>query len=286
MVLEGLINPLKAESKPSHLIFYGFVYGLLSIILGLWIFSSEASMVIVFLAVMACLPLVYGILTTEEQIGLSGDKEKNLLKHHAIALSVFMFLFIGLTLAFTISYVFLPEEYIDTAFHAQKTAMDQNKVYITGNSVFNDNSVFFFKKIVLNNLRVLVLALLFSFIYGSGAMFILTWNAAVLGVAIGATIRIAFANLSSLIGFELVKGYAGATFYGLSRYVLHGVPEILAYFVAGLAGGIVSVAMVRHDFFSKKFNRVLTDSYVLFILAAALILIAAILETWVTPIFF
>jgi uncharacterized membrane protein SpoIIM required for sporulation len=64
------------------------------------------------------------------------------------------------------------------------------------------------------------------------------------------------------------------------------VPEIAAYFVAGLAGGIISIAIIRHDFGTKKFEHILLDSADLFLLSIGLLLVAGILEVWVTPVFF
>ena len=100
-----------------------------------------------------------------------------------------------------------------------------------------------FGKIFFNNLNVLIFCILFSFLYGVGSIFILTWNGSVIAAAIGNFIS------SSL---PASSGYVHATALGVLRYSLHGIPEITAYIVAGLAGGIISVAVIRHDFSSKK----------------------------------
>ncbi len=80
--------------------------------------------------------------------------------------------------------------------------------------------------------------------------------------------------------------YFEITSLGILRYMVHGVPEILAYFIAGLAAGIVSIAIIRHDFNSKKFQHILLDSTDLLLLSLAVLLIAALLETFVTPLLF
>lgn len=283
MVLEGFLNPLRIENKPGQIIAYSLIYTVIAVLLGLWIFSSEASMVMVFLAVMALLPFIYSLLKTEEEKGLISKNEKALLKKHAKVLNIFMMLFIGMTLAYALSYVFLPSTELSTSFSAQISAIKHNTAVASGNFFEQSN---FFKKILFNNLRVMILALLFSFIYGSGAIFILGWNASVIGVAIGMSIRNALAEISSLAGLNLIAGYFNATVYGLTRYLIHGIPEILSYFAAGLAGGIISVAIVKHDFFSRNFNKILADSYSLIMISVLLIFLAAILEVWVTPLIF
>jgi len=283
MVLEGFLNPQKIIQNPRQIVFYSLLYTVLAVFLGLWIFSSEASMVMVFLTVMALLPLVYALLKKEEESGLISENETALLKKHAKVLNIFMLLFLGMTLAFSITYIFLPSTSLTTTFSAQISAINQNSAIATGN--FLEQSTFF-KKVLFNNMRVTVLALLFSFIYGSGAIFILGWNASVIGVAIGISIRNALVEVSSFAGLNLIAGYFNAAAYGLTRYLIHGIPEILAYFAAGLAGGIISVAIVKHDFFSKKFNKILIDSYSLIMISVLLIFIAAILEVWITPLIF
>ena len=70
------------------------------------------------------------------------------------------------------------------------------------------------------------------------------------------------------------------------KYSLHGLLEILAYFVGGLAGGIISVAVIRHNFGTRKFERILWDASDLIIISVVVLVVAAILEVWVTPMVF
>ena len=70
------------------------------------------------------------------------------------------------------------------------------------------------------------------------------------------------------------------------RYLIHGIPEISAYFTAGLAGGIISVAVIKHHFKQEKFWHVLYDSISLIILAIIILFIAALIEVFITPALF
>ena len=67
------------------------------------------------------------------------------------------------------------------------------------------------------------------------------------------------------------------------RYLVHGIPEILAYFVAALAGGIISVAIIRKDYKTKSFQRILLDVSDPVLLSVLILFIAALLEVFVTP---
>ena len=108
MVLESLLNPMKAERKPLEMFFLGFVYTSIAIILSLWIFKDQASMIMVFLTVMACVPIVYNTMKLEESKDMVVSKERALMKEHNKAIVFLMFLFLGITVSFVAWYVFLP----------------------------------------------------------------------------------------------------------------------------------------------------------------------------------
>lgn len=291
MVLESILDPFKAEEKPGKLVLLGFVYSSIATFLSLWIFRDYSSLIMIFLTVMAAIPLLYNIIKMEEEKDLQDLGEKWLLKEHSKALSAFMFLFLGITLACVLWYVALPSDTVNVLFETQTTTIQSINTHVTGEVSAQVTGQAFrgfgdFARIFLNNVKVLVFCILFSFLYGSGAIFILAWNATVIGTATGNFIRSNLAYYSSLVGFEKTAQYLNIISIGLLKYVIHGVPEILAYFVAGLAGGIISVAVIKHDFGTRKFEHILLDSADLLLLSILLLFIAAILEVWVTPAIF
>ena len=121
--------------------------------------------------------------------------------------------------------------------------------------------------------------------YGAGAIFILTWNASVIATAIGNFIRSNIASYASQAGFRAAS-YFQIVSLALLRYLLHGIPEILAYIIAGLAGGIISVAVINARFGTRKFERVILDSSDLILLSVLLLILATLIEVYITPIFF
>ncbi|MFH0875708.1 MAG: stage II sporulation protein M [archaeon] len=280
MVIESLINPFRAEQHPKRMFFIGFLYASVAIFLSLWIFNEQASMVLVFLITMAAVPLIYNTIKYEEKKDLSFLSEKSILKEHGRALSFFLFLFIGITLACAFWYVVLPSEIIGPLFKAQTQTIIQVNSNVTG---FSIGSLGVFTKILFNNLKVLIFCILFSFLYGVGSIFILVWNASIIGVAIGNTIRTELYAISQLAGLSFISAYSKVISFGLFRYVIHGIPEILSYFVAGLAGGIISIAVIRHDFGTRSYEKILVDSSVLILLSLLLVVFSAFLEVYVTP---
>jgi uncharacterized membrane protein SpoIIM required for sporulation len=275
MVFESLINPIKAEKRPWEMIFIGMIYSSFAIILSLFIFKEDASLVAVFLTTLASVPIVYGAIKLEEKKDLTCPQEYILIKEHGKALSFLMFLFMGFVLAFVLWYTLLPLDLVNPLFKTQLRDIERVETLnygITGNAI---NILSTFSTIFLNNIKVMIFSLLFSFFYGFGAIFILSWNASVIGVAIGDFVR-------SGIGHN----YFSLLSMGLIRYLVHGIPEILAYFTAGLAGGIISIAIVRHDFKDSNFKHIIFDSADLVIISVLLLFLAALLEVLVTPLFF
>lgn len=289
MVLESILDPAKAEKKPYLLIIWGFVLTCLATLIGYRFFESHSSIIIVTFIALGATPLMYRIIKYEEQKDLQDLPERILLEEHWKALIAFMNLFLGILLATALLYIVLPIGAEVTIFQAQHdtfmeisgTATNQAATaQVTNTSLSRFSTIFF------NNLTVLLIATVFSFIYGAGAIFILTWNATVIGVAIGYYIRHRLALYAELVGLDQIAGYLSVIGIGLTQYLIHGFFEILGFFVGALAGGIISVAIINHDLKSAKFEHIILDAADLLLIAVGLIFFAAILEVWVTPIIF
>jgi uncharacterized membrane protein SpoIIM required for sporulation len=133
---------------------------------------------------------------------------------------------------------------------------------------------------------VLIFCILFAFLYGAGAIFILTWNASVIAAAIGNFIRTNLVTVAERAGLAKVASYFQITSLGLLRYLLHGIPEITAYFIAGLAGSIISVAVIREKFGTKQFEKIILDSSDLILISILILIVSALVEVYITPTLF
>ena len=283
MVVESLLLPLKAEKKPWQMFFIGFLYTSIGIFLSLWIFRDQASLIMVFMITMAALPIFYNTMRLEESKDMIIETETALLKEHNKAIAFFMYLFIGITIACAVWYVVLPTQTINQLFDKQIGTIQAINNQVSGN-VINNLSIFW--KIFFNNLKVLAFSVLFALIYGAGAIFILAWNATVIGAAIGNFIRSNISSYTSSLGMLEAGNYFHVVSLGLLKYSIHGIPEIAAYFYGGLAGGILSVALIRKHFKTEKFQTVLLDFSELVMIAVGFLVAASFLEVYVTPILF
>jgi uncharacterized membrane protein SpoIIM required for sporulation len=207
-----------------------------------------------------------GAIKMEEKKEEEIHSEKWILREHFKTLSLFLFLFLGFVFAFTFWSFILPPEKVSILFSIQNSVVNQIKsIAGTGNSTLGNT----FFVIFLNNLKVLFLSLLFAFFYGAGAIFILVWNASVMGFVIGNLARNTFGIISLPVAF--------------TQYFLHGIPEMFAYLTASLAGGVIYIAFIRGDLLEKaKAKKIIIDTSILVISAIFLLLIAALIEIYIS----
>lgn len=285
-MFEMLINPSRAEKKPWEMFFVGAFYATLSLFLTRWIFfedpvlSKYSGVLIVTFCVMFCIPFLYFAIKHEEEKDLQESSYLRLIEEHGKALTYFMFMFLGFLVAFSFWYIALDDGNLD--FRAQiETYCMINKPTgfsqcIEDYGIERSKTTSFFTareritNIFVNNLYVLFFTLIFSLIFGAGAVFILAWNASVIGAAIGIFSKSSLSNLP----------------LGIARYMIHGSIEIAAYFTVALAGGIISIAIIRHKINSEKFWIILQDSLNLLILSVIFLFFAALVEVFITPVFF
>ena len=281
-----LINPKKAERRPWEMFFVGAFYASLAVLLVDWVFSQDAVLVkssgilVVLFTVLFSLPFIYYTIRLEETKIEKGRGSWQLLKDHRHAIYTFLWLFVGFTVAFAFWYSLLPTT---QSFRAQietycminrpgdfdQCVRDYGIKDTTQVTPFLTNKERLFL-IFTNNMYVLLFTLVFSLIFGAGVIFILAWNASVIGAAIGIFTDYKIAALP----------------LGLLRFFLHGIFEIGSYFIIALAGGMVSVAIIRHETGTEKFWEVLQDSLNLIILSVVILFVAALIEVFVTPLLF
>jgi uncharacterized membrane protein SpoIIM required for sporulation len=314
MVVESVLK-IEVERKPEEMLIFGFIVSSLAIVLSLWVFPAYASFAMVTFTVMAILPFIVRLMKFET------DKQEHVkygsrIKVHRDVIFSFIFLFIGILLAFTLWFLLLPSTlagklfflqintiteintptgkffegmnfseggYLDNEAGTTSTGLVTGPVGATAKLSGAASVGSSFKRIFLNNLRILSLCVLFSFIFGSGAIFILTWNASVLGVAVGNAIRLGVA------GGGGSATYFGAISFALIRYMMHGLPEITAYFLGGLAGAVIGFTILEYKVglkgLSDKLGGSLKDAISLVLLGVVLLLIAALIEILISPLF-
>lgn len=279
MVLESLFNPFSVKRKPWEMFFAGVLYSLISLFLAYISFKDYSGLILVFLIVMSAIPLVYTAIKNEEEIDMKLKGEITILKEHTKVLAFLLYFFIGVVIGLIFAYIFLPSSMTAEIFSIQNQAMNVVRANMQGNVT----SFGLFQNIFVNNLKVLLFCLVFSFLFGAGAIFILTWNASVVAVAIGSMIKSGLSELAAETGSVTLVNYLGIGSFSFFRFMFHGIPEMAAYFIAGIAGSIISIAVIKHNLENEQ---VLFDSILLIMISLGVLLLAAFQEVYITPIFF
>ena len=262
-----LFNPKKARRHPLEMLFIGMFYSTLSILLSIWIFPEYSSIVMVFFTVISCLYVVQGAIKLEEGKEFEYKSEVWLLREHARTIEFLLMLFFGFVFSYVFWTIVLPGEKVLMIFSLQASVVEGiRNMVATGNSI--SDTTFFI--ILWNNLKVMIISLIFAFFYGAGAIFVLVWNASVMGYVIG----------------EITRNQLGiaALPFAFLKYFLHGIPEMLAYLVIALAGGIIYVSLWKGDLFDKtRVKKILLDTFVLLVVSVVLLVVAAFIEVFISP---
>jgi stage II sporulation protein M len=227
------------------------------------------------------IPFIHSFIRIAEVDSMGEDKKSRLFAEYSRALFALLFLFLGFLVAFSFWYIILPQDWVVTNFHSQiekfcavngesmQQCLSQYGISsegITAHVVSGMQDVYL---IFMNNLYVLFFTLVFSLTFGAGAIFVLAWNASVISVAIGMMARTNFAEF----------------YMPFLMYMFHGIPEIAAYLVIALAGGILSTALIRRDLRRGNF-KIAVNVAILFAISVLLLLVAALIEVYITPVLF
>lgn len=271
MVVESFITPNDARKNPWSLFLLGMLYFSVGMLLALIIFPSRASITAIFLTTLATAPLFVSLLKSEELIQTRFIEQRIPVLFKQIDLiSVFFFLFLGFTIASSLWFILLPDWALQSVFEEQINELNTMQNMVTGNIVGDG----LFLTILQNNIRVLFFIVLMSFIYGAGAVLIISWNATILGSAVGLFIK-------ERMGQDTINNlavYFSSLPIGLGQYMVHGSFEIIAYFMASLVGGIISAAVVRKRYKSTNFMKLIRSATVLISIALLFLVISAYIE--------
>ncbi len=263
MVLESIFSSKKIENKPLDMLLLSILITSTSFFLSTIVFPEYVGIVFPLIITMAMTPVVYNIFNDEESQERMQAKhiiEKTFLERHGEIIYLFSLFFLGVFLSTFVITLFLPEEKLLFFFKPQ---IDSITTIKSASGAFMSNEVLF--KIVLNNLKIMLFAFVFSLVFSTGALFILSWNASIIAIFLA----------------NFIRGGSFSEFINVTLQIIpHAPVEFLAYFLAGIAGGILSAGIIRENVRSKAFVLILKDSLILLGLSIIAVLAGALLETY------
>ncbi len=262
MVFEYIFGARDVEGRPMLMFAAGFVYTVISVPLALLLHSSAASILAVSLATIAGVPLILKIVEFESD--MLDLYPKSVFTREARVVALYLWFFFGEIAGFTTAYLMLsPSEFAAATDFQMKDLgfVESVRSSITGNAV----SPRVFNIIFWNNMRVYTIGVLLSFIYGTGGVFILTWNASVIATLLASKIQESGSILSGIIHFLGI--------------LPHGIIEYGAYVIAGFTGALISLAILQ-----KGWNgHLIRDALIFLITGILLLYLGAAIESSFLP---
>lgn len=274
MVLESVIGVKNIKKHPVFIFFLTLLICAGSLFFAELIFPTHASVLSIAFITIGLVPLVHNVLSDEDEDGVVSKNFSypNFFVRHFNLIMIYVWIFLGIIVAFSFYYSILPPPLRTTLFEEQIKSfclISGSSSCTNGvpfsisarasafglNSCLGENSsvescAFF---IFENNVGVLLFTIILSLIYGVGAIFIIAWNASILGVFFAETF---------IVG-DLIK------FISMIQSMLigHGPPELLGYVFGALAGGVLSAMVAKREFFTHKASIIIKDVIFLSFLA-------------------
>ncbi len=276
MVLESLIDFSVVGKDWGRTLVFGFFVSTVSLVTAGIIFPPAPGLVALFLTSAAAFPLISRVYETEEDLDVYSAA--GFLERHAGVLKTYSGFFVGVLLATSMAYFAVDQERAADVFRFQLSALGSAE--INGRATGSVAGQTTFNTILTNNLRVAIISFLVSVVFGAASVFIISWNASVIAVFIGVLAKTGAENFASYGIFGAPLAFAFGFVSGTGSIALHGIPEIMSYFVAGLAGGVISVGITKEKLSSARFRKVFKDGILLLAAAVAMIFVAAAIEAY------
>lgn len=273
MVLEHIFPEDWLEKKGTFAFILGVVYSIIGILISSVLFPGDPALVAVAFTSLLLLPELYKIFSIEERKERMEQHVsfRSLLKDDAGIVKIYIFLFLGILLVYSLGTIMLPSFETNTLFREQlEIRLGQG---FAGQATFSGLNSGLFWSLLSNNFLVLLACFIMALLTGDGAIFLITWNASVWGTIFGYTAKSA----------SLFSGQSAFYLFGLIILIVfpHMMIEGISYFLAAISGSVISKDVLLERFASDKFMEVFGFNLYLFLIALIFLLVGAGVETFV-----
>ncbi|MBU5678897.1 MAG: stage II sporulation protein M [Candidatus Aenigmarchaeota archaeon] len=286
-MLESLLDPKHAIKNPLEVFLVASLFTTVSILFSYFLFPDHSSVLICAYITLLFSPFFQRLFATEEAKEEYAIKHRiriaNVFQRHSDLIEIFGAFFLGIIITSSLFAVFLPEPIKFVVFKKQIEELHRIASLATSGKFLSFDTFSASiasiqlekaKLIFFNNLLVLLISFISSLLFGTGALLILTWNASIIATYVAAYVETIAAK-----GSELTIAYIIGMPSALLAITLHGIPEIIGYFFAGLAGGILSCGLVREKLWSNEMKFIFFDSLLLLSFGIFSIFFGAFIET-------
>jgi uncharacterized membrane protein SpoIIM required for sporulation len=244
----------------------GISFTVISYIVASFLFRHTTHLIgitTIFFTVILTMPVLTFILKQEEDME---KKKGNFFKKNGKVIDFYVYYFLGVFVVFLILSLLMPWTVFskDNFYNIEPTT----EIVRVPGALFSDGQLL--KQIVINNLYLAGIAVLISLFFGAGSIFLLVLNASMAASVLGTLIRTSDGPILQ------------ALICKTSIFSIHFLPEMIGVLIAALAGGLLYIDFAKEKLFSRDFDKVLLDAAELFGIAIITIIVAAVLEVFVS----
>jgi uncharacterized membrane protein SpoIIM required for sporulation len=274
MVLEHIFPEDWLEKKGRYAFFLGVLYSMIGILIASVLFPGDPALVAVAFTSLLLLPELYKIFSIEERQESMEKKVsfRNLWRDDIGVIKIYIFLFIGILLVYSVGTMLLPQMQANTLFREQlEIRLGQG---FAGQAVAGGAfSADLFLDLLSNNFLVMLACFIMALLTGDGAIFLITWNASVWGTIFGLTAK----------GAAQFSGQNPFYLFALIMLIVfpHMMIEAICYFLAAISGSVISKDVILEKFASERFFEVFYFNLYLLFFAIVFLLLGALVETFV-----
>lgn len=271
MVLEHIFPEDWLERKGRYAFILGVVYSIIGILIATVLFPGDPALVAVAFTSMLLLPELYKIFSIEERQESMEQKVgiRALWRDDIEVVRIYIFLFLGILLVYSVSAMVLPQLQANTLFKSQlEIRFGQG---FAGNATGLFSGLFW--DLLSNNFMVLIACFILALLTGDGAIFFITWNASVWGTVFGITAKGAgaFAGTHPLFYFAVI----------MLIVFPHMILEAISYFLSAISGSVISKDVILEEFASDRFLEVFGFNLYLLLFGLVFLVLGALVETFV-----
>ncbi|MEK6900702.1 MAG: stage II sporulation protein M [Nanoarchaeota archaeon] len=273
MVLEHIFPEDWLEQKGRYAFLLGLGYSIIGIIIASILFPGDPALVAVAFTSMLLIPELYKIFSIEERQESMERKVslRALWRDDIEIVRIYLFLFLGVLLVYSIATIFLPEFQSNNLFREQlEIRFGQG---FAGSAVAGIFSSGLFYDLLSNNFLVLVACFILALLTGDGAILLIVWNASVWGTVFGLTAK----------GASMFAGQHPLYFFALIMLIVfpHMILEGISYFLAAISGSVISKDVILEQFDSQRFLEVFGFNLYLLLFSLLFLILGAVVETFV-----
>lgn len=265
-MFDKIFDQKKVQSNANYALFAGVFFTLVSFVASYILFqrTTFVGVAAVIFTIALAMPIVIKFL---ESAKINDENFFSKTKH---MLDFYIYFFIGAFVVFFLVSLIMPSKVLTSEQlygSATRIILPQQGIPAPPIEEFS-----LFMRIWSNNNYVMVVAFVLSLLYGAGSLLLMVLNASIFASSLSDIIRQSITGTDFFSVFSFMSCNMGIMLF-------HMIPEVIAYLLAAIAGGMLSHAVVKEKLLSRNFFDAVRRSILIFVISMVVLTVGALIET-------